>query len=418
MRKKTKYRLFGWVAGLIGVLLGLALVEASAILWLLIEDGHYTAATQLFERTQNSYVRDMQDSGCRCVDRLYPHPYVGFVNHGNAPCGLTNVNNVGQLNEDFPMVKRQDRYTILLAGGSVASQLAQLAPPPAPRYLEEALNRDYVSPNGQPFLVLNGGGGAWKEPQPFILFALHAQAVDAVIALGGLNEYYSFRHYERERLERPLSNFLEVNPLVADENFGHAAISWVMGRIAGRLAAEPVLGQSHAAYLIIRGIESLAKGRSGLKSSKHTTLDSIFALPLEVTADDGARVFDTQLALFRKYRRATEAIARDWNVRTAYFLQPCLAWGKPLSPQEKAISVEPDMIALYRRIVDGMLQQRELGMAVFDLGDVFADVNETIYSDFVHFARAADGESLGYRLMARRMAADVAKAWGLKRKPN
>jgi len=39
----------------------------------------------------------------------------------------------------------------------------------------------------------------------------------------------------QERLERPLSNFIDVNPFVADENFGDAAIGWVIGRIAGSL---------------------------------------------------------------------------------------------------------------------------------------------------------------------------------------
>ena len=84
--------------------------------------------------------------------------------------------------------------------------------------------------------MLNGGDGAWKEPQSFILFALYATSVDAVIALGGYNEHYLFRSYAEERLERPLSNFTEVNPFVADENFGDAAIGWVMGRVAGSLA--------------------------------------------------------------------------------------------------------------------------------------------------------------------------------------
>src|SRR6185436_15819307 len=161
---------------------------------------------------------------------------------------------------------------------------------------------------------------------------------------------------------------------------------------------------SHAVYLIVRSIEAFAKGSSGWKSRKRTTIDSIFALPTEVIGD-GERVFETQLELYRKYHRAIEAVARDWEVKTAYFLQPTMIWQKPLSPDEKAIPPDPEFkIALYRRIVDGMMAQRKLGMAVFDLGDVFANVKETIYSDPVHLHRSADGESLGYRLMATRMA--------------
>jgi hypothetical protein len=67
---------------------------------------------------------------------------------------------------------------------------AEIEPPPAPR----------------------GGDGAWKEPQPFTLFALHAQAVDAAVTPGGLNEPYFFRQYAKERLERPLGNATRGQP--------------------------------------------------------------------------------------------------------------------------------------------------------------------------------------------------------------
>jgi hypothetical protein len=416
MKDKTKRRLFGVISTVIGIALSVAAIEGTAVLWTMVEDGGYTPAAELFERTQNTYVRDLtRGTNCRYVDTLYPHPYVGFVHHANRPCGLKNVNNVGLFNDDYPLLKRPDRYTILLTGGSVAGQLAQVDPWPAPRYLEEELNSDYESPNGQPFSVLNGGDGAWKQPQPFILFALNAQALDAVITLSGINDYYLFRPWERERLEYPINNFIAVNPLVADDYFGDAAIGWVFGRLAGGVSRDPVLGQSHAAYLLFRTLESLAKGRSGLKSSKHTTLESLFALPADI-AGDGERVFATQLELLRKYNLATEALARDYDIKTAYFFQPVPAYGKTLTAEERAVAGDLSYVGLYRRMVDGILRQRDLGLPVFDLGDLFVDVRETVYGDGFHLIRSPFGESLGYRLMARRVAADVATAWGLKRK--
>jgi hypothetical protein len=416
VRDRVKRLIFGCISAAIGIALAIAAIEGMAILWLMVEDGHYTPTAELFERTQNTYVRDLtRGSACRYVDTLYPHPYVGFVHHGNPPCGIPNVNNVGLFNDDFPAIKRTDRWTILLTGGSVAAQLAQYDPPPAPRFLEDELNNEYVSPNGKPFLVLNGGDGAWKQPQPFILFALHAQAVDAVITLSGMNEYYLFRHYERARLEWPLGNFVDVNPLVAEANFGNAAIGWVLARIAGELSRNPVLGRSHAVYLMVRAIEAAAKGTSAWDSSKRTTVDRMFALPPGI-AGEAEPVFAIQLALFQKYNRAIEAMARDNGVKTAYFFQPVPAFGKTLTPQEKAVAGDLSYIVLYRRIVGAMLLQRSLGMAVFDLGDLFVDVKETIYADSVHFYRAPDGESRGYRLMAKRVAAELAAAWGLKPK--
>ena len=414
-----KQRIFGWISVLVGIVLALALIEVTAIAWLYLEDGRYTPAAELFERTQNTYVRDAtKGTACRYIDNLYPHPYVAFVHHANPPCGIPWVNNVGLFGPDFPTIKPPDRYVVMLIGGSVASQLAQNQAPPAPRYLEEELNRRYVSPNGKPWVVLNGGDGAWKEPQSFILFSLYAGAVDAVITVDGYNEHYMFRSYTEERLERPLSNFTDVNPFVADENFGDAAIGWVMGRLAGWLAQLPVLGHSHAAYMIVRGIEAAAKGKDVFKadSSKKTTLNSIFALPSDIRGN-GEKVFQTQLALYQKYTRAIEAVAKDNNVRTAYFLQPVPSWGKTLTEEEKrAAAANMTDPVLYRRIVEGMLGLRDRGLQVFDLGALLKDVPETIYADDIHFVRDTNGESKGYRLMAKAVADDLAKAWDLKAK--
>lgn len=412
-----KQRIFGWITTFLGFIFALVLIEGAAIVWLYIEDGRYTPAAELFERTQNTYVRDTtKGTACRYVDTLFPHPYVAFVHHANPPCGLPYVNNVGLFGDDFPTVKRTDRYVVLLTGGSVASQLGQNFAPPAPRYLEEELNKRYVSPTGKPFLVLNGGDGAWKQPQQFILFSTYATSVDAVLTLDGFNEHYFFWKGAEERLERPLSNFIEVNPFVADENFGDAAIGWVMGRLAGSLALNPVLGSSHAAYLVIRGIEAAAKGKDIIKSNKRTTLNSIFRMPDDIRKDYD-RAFAVQLGLYQKYARGIEAVARDNNVKTAYFLQPAPGYGKTLTDEEKRAAGDLAYADMYRRIVDGMLTLRTHGLQIYDLGDLLSNEKETIYADHIHFYRSSDGESRGYRLMATRIGEILADTWGLQRKP-
>ncbi len=295
----------------IGMAAVLVAIEVGAIGWLYLAEGRYTPAAELFERTQNTYVRDAnRGTGCRGVDTLYPHPYVGFVHHANPPCGMAWVNNVGLFGPDFPVTKPADRYVVLVTGGSVASQLAQNLPPPAPRYLEEELNQRFISPNGKPWQVLNGGDGAWKEPQSFILFSLYAGSVDAVVNLSGFNEHYYFQPKMQQRLEAPAASFLAVNPFAADENFADSAIGWVMGRLAGALAADPILGQSHAAYVVILAVEAAAKGRDGEKSRKQTTVEGLFNLPRDVQ-DSPERHFAVQLGLYQKYLRATEAVARD-----------------------------------------------------------------------------------------------------------
>src|SRR5205823_4515934 len=98
-----------------------------------------------------------QRADCRYVDTLFPHPYLAFVHHGNPPCRL-RVNNIGLFGPDFPSERPTDRFVVLLAGGSVAAQFAGAGPGGVP-YLESILNARYESPNGRPFLLLNGSDG-------------------------------------------------------------------------------------------------------------------------------------------------------------------------------------------------------------------------------------------------------------------
>src|SRR5262249_26961800 len=103
-------RLYAWISTLIGVVFALVLIELTATVWLYLENGRYTPAAELFERAQNTYVRDLtKGSACRYIDTLFPHPYLAFVHNGNPPCGPSNVNNIGLFNEDFPT--RSEEHT-------------------------------------------------------------------------------------------------------------------------------------------------------------------------------------------------------------------------------------------------------------------------------------------------------------------
>ena len=104
-------------------------------------------------------------------------------------------------------------------------------------------------------------------------------------------------------------------------------------------------------------------------------------------------------------------------MKSAYFLQPAPAWGKVLTDEEKRVVGDLSYGPLYRRIVAGMLTLRERGLAVFDLGDIFANEKGRIYADHIHYWRDAKSESPGNRLMASRIAAQLAETWGLQKKP-
>ena len=413
-----KQRIFRCVSILVGIGLAVVAVELTAIAWLYVEDGRYTPAAKLFERTQNTYVRDVtKGTSCRFIDTLYPHPYVAFVHHANAPCGSYWVNNAGLYGPDFPVIKPRDYYVVLLVGGSVASYLGGNQPPPRPRFLEEELNRKYVSPNGKPWMVLVGAAGAWKEPQSLILFSLYAGSVDAMVNLSGFNEHYYFQPKMDQRLEGPAASFLEVNPFAADENFGDAAIGWVMGRI-GRDA-----GAQSGSRSIARRLHDDSRhrgggqGQDGFKSSKRTTIPGLFALPKDIQ-DNPEALFDVQLGLYQKYFRAAEVVANDNGVKSAFFLQPVPAWGKTLTEDEKRVVGDLSYGDLYRRMVAGMMTLGERGLPMYDLGDVFENQKGTIYADHIHFLFSNnEGESPGNRLLAARIGELLAESWRLQRKP-
>ena len=115
-----------------------------------------------------------------------------------------------------------------------------------------------------------------------------------------------------------------------------------MGRIAVKLALNPVLGHSHTAYLIVRGIEAAAKGPGSLKANKRTTMASIFALPPDVPGN-ADRVFEVKLGLYQKYARGSAALVGEDScfsmTRTAGAAQLNyrLAW----SAQRRGVDLDP-----------------------------------------------------------------------------
>jgi hypothetical protein len=343
----------------------------------------------------------------RYADTVFPHPYLGFVHHGNPPSGLVDVNNVGLLGPDFPVEKDPSRFTILLTGGSVALLFGQTFPD-GPRFLEEELDRRFLAPDGRRFLVLNGGDGAWKQPQQAILFLLHAHVVDAVVTLDGWNERYMLRG--GLGFEAPAASFHRTNP-AATGSHRQVVGAWLAGAIAGA-ARRGVLGRSHAVRLgaeaARRAVTRALVGRGG--GGRRTTVESLFALPPDW---DRERTFAHAMQSYVRYVASMNAVAGLWGVRTAHFVQPVPAIDKPLTAAERAVVGDLGYADDYRRMTAHLLGLGRLGIPVVSLLDVFAGRTETIYADHVHCVRDERGDGLGYRLLAARMASELGRVWGL-----
>jgi len=408
---RQRLRRAALVATAVLIVIGIVIVGAElvAIAVLTVHDGEYISAKTRFQRRTNAFVTDLigTRSECRYIDTLYPHPYLGFVHHGNPPCGLT-VNNIGLFGPDFPFVRRTDRYVVLVTGGSVASQLAEPFGGQGP-YLERLLNEQYQSPTGMPFLVLDGGDGAWKQPQQLILFAMYVDAVDAVVTLDGFNEanYIGSPH----RFEYPAANFQSANPL-ATQSFPDLLVRYMVGRAEGVIVANPVLSRSHAAFALISSLDNVLRSRAASKPKQTTSIDSIFALPAEWSSADRT---EWAIRQYEKYVRAMNAIGRDNGVRAAHFIQPVPGIGKPLTEDERrGAGGINEYKEKYRWMADRLLALRHQGIEVFSLLDVFEGHAERLYADDIHLIRNPDGSSPGYRMMSERMARDLGAAWKLK----
>ena len=407
--KRTVFKLAALLVAVVLISLG---VELAGNIYLYMRDGRYIPARERIDALGNTFIVGVtrQNAGCRYIDTLYPHPYLGFVHHGNPPCGVPGINNIGLFGPDYPSERRDDRFVVLVTGGSVSAQLMSSGPNATP-YLQAILDRDYVSPNGRPFLLLNGGDGGWHQPQQLILFLLYADAVDAVVTLDGFNERYFVG--SRVRFEYPPNNFNDINPLLRS-SYSDVVTRWIAGKAYGRAQSNRVLSRSQAAYLVLARVDAYVKGQQELYSARErTNINTMFALPNDWDEEHRVAWAGRQ---YQKYIRAMDAVAVQNDALVAHFIQPVPAIRKMLTAEEKTVVGDLGYRSRYERIAGDVLSLASAGTPVFSLLDVFEHNTETLYADVIHLRQAPDGTSTGYSLMAQRMADTLARTWHLRPK--
>lgn len=404
--KPILYRL---VTLMIGFCLALVAGEIVTAIYGYMHFSTFSVATLHQSQQENTFLRDIERMGNSYMATLFPHPYLAFV-HRNGH-GI-EVNNVGLFGPDFPLQKDPRQFVILVTGGSVAAQFAQLKRDGI-HYLEDILNTRYDF-GGKQVLVLNGGDGAWRQPQQAILLLLYIDIVDAVITLDGFNEHYFFLG-KGSRLGMPANNFHQVNPL-AKHGYERLAAVWVSNRMRSFVASNRLLRGSHLAWFLQYGAGAcLQRAATIHEDDRTTTIEGFFSLPDEW---DKERCFQHNIEQYRKYIRMMNAMARSAERRAAFFLQPVPAIGKELTEDEKRVVGDLGYRDTYLRLTKELLALREEGIPVYDLLDVFSNTHETLYADCAHCIRyGAQNESKGYRLMAEAVAAVLEKEWGLERKP-
>jgi hypothetical protein len=394
--------------------------ELAVTVYRVVRDGKYISPGERLAAERNAYVEvaraQTPSKGCGYGDSLIVHPYLAYVQAAVGPCGVGYANSKSMIGKEFPDRPRPRTGIILVTGGSVAAQFIwdnrkEESP------LERILNAEFTGDRFDRFIVLNGGHGAWKQPNQYIFFGLYADILTGVITLDGVNEHD--RIASRRRFEEPASNYFQAverqDPRVTTAPFTMAALKLDadLYRFASRHAIFQV---SNLAYQVVDVVRTTLR-RYASRTPK-----------ISITAEDDwikasyAKMFDFNdkmtreerkiwsLRQYEKYIRLMHGGAEALGIKSLFLVQPIPGWGKPLTEREKTFARGGDR-TLYKEMTDQLVGLREqFGIPVYSLLDVFQDVNEEIYQDQAHV------NELGNEIIARRVADLIAEVWGWPRK--
>ena len=413
--RPSRRRAFKLMAVLIGLILALGIGELICTVLAYVACGTSSVAElHKAEKSNNFITALMEQVQCDSYLRtLYPHPYLGFVHCKQG--GGDSVNNIGLLGgRDLPLRRDPSKFTILVTGGSVAAQFAQIGKD-GPHYLEDILNQRYDF-GPKRVVVLNGADGAWKQPQQAIMLLLYGDAVDAVCSLDGFNEVLAMENHSR-RLEYPASSFHTVNPIVqgGQEQLAAASLS---NALYGWSSRNWVVSHSRLAYYTTKWLRGRlvrwVQKQAPRAKKEDTSVESLFALPEDWSQEERDQFSRDQ---YKKYILMMDCMARRMDLKAAFFLQPVPAVGKKLTAEEKAVVGRTDYGEGYSKLVQEILELRRQQVPVFSLLDAFDNCEETLYADPIHCKRDGPGHgSRGYSILAERIAKELEREWGLKPK--
>jgi hypothetical protein len=403
-----------------GIIAGLLLAELGAAAYYFFRDHKFVSPKQRLAAEKNAYTETARtqttSKSCSYGVRLIVHPYLAFVQTPLGPCGVGYANSRSLIGTEFPDKPNARTGVILLTGGSVAAQFVwdnrkQQSP------LEEILNAEFTGGRYDRFVVLNGGHGAWKQPNQYILFGLYADVLAGVITLDGFNEHYMIN--ANRRFELPADNFFQVigrqDARVTTAPLRMAALK--LEADLYRFASRHTIFQiSNFAYLVIdlmrarlrryatRGWKnSIADEDNGIKLS----YEKMFALNDKMTPAENKM---WTLRQYEKYIRLIHAGARTMGIDSLFLIQPIPGWGKPLTAQETQFAQKTNT-KQYKEMADYLAGSRQrYGIPIYSLLDIFQSRHEQIYMDAIHV------NQLGNEILARQIADLIEQVWHWPRK--
>ena len=395
----------------VSLIICLTALEFGAKHFLFNEDERHKGVSKIWATYRNTFVWELgQNNGCPYTEVIVPHPYLShvFAHDTTGPCKMTRINNKGmQDSRDIEPYVNPEFYSILVVGGSVAHQIVSSLSDM--NWIEEELNKNYISPNGKPFRVLSGGGGGWKVPLQNILMVLYGNKVDAVISVDGFNE--ASHVYDGRPIDIPTTEIL-IRVYNMDNFLVKNTIDFL--KVWRRWMAESsILQHSYLGFAIFRGIMNLIDTPE-VSQERREIIDRHFKFPPEFTKEQRD---DWSRNEFIKYQRLMFAMAKELKIKYVHFLQPIPAIDKPLTEEESSYADAIFPAALYKSVfMSAVSELQKNGYPSVSLVDVFKGNKETLYGDFVHCKIVNGTESPCYAIMSKRITEELAKLWKLKKK--
>jgi hypothetical protein len=399
----------------------ISVAEIAVTIYRITRDGKYISPGQRLAAERNAYVEvaraQTPSKSCGYGDSLIVHPYLAYVQTALGPCGVGYANSKSLIGKEFPDRPRPRTGIILITGGSVAAQFVwdnrkEESP------LERILNTEFTGDQFDRFIVLNGGHGAWKQPNQYIFFGLYADILAGVITLDGFNEQ-SYLIKSQRRFEVPDGNYFQAidrqDPRITTAPFTMAALKLDadLYRFASRHAIFQV---SNLAYLLVDVARTTVR-RYASRTPKLSTMAEddwikasyakMFAFNDKMSRKE-RKIWSLQQ--YEKYVRLMHGGAEAMGIKSLFLLQPIPGWGKPLTPREIEFARRTNA-KLYKEMTDHMVALRQRhGVPVYSLLDIFTNEQQEIYKDAIHI------NELGNEMMAKRIADLIEQEWGWPRK--
>jgi hypothetical protein len=420
MRSKMRKFSFYLILLVFAFVATLFFAELAVRVYHIVRDGKYISPGERLAAERNAYVEvaraQTPSKSCGYGDSLIVHPYLAHVQAALGPCGVGYANSKSFIGKEFPDRPRPRTGIILVTGGSVAAQFVwdnrkEESP------LERILNAEFTGDRFDRFIVLNGGHGAWRQPNQYIFFGLYADILAGVITLDGFNEHYMIN--SRRRFEEPDSNYFRAierqDPRVTTAPLTMAALK--LEADLYRFASHHAIFQvSNFAYLVVDVVRATLRRYAARTPQISTTAEDdwvkasyakMFAFHDKMTQKE-RKIWS--LSQYEKYIRLMQGGAEALGIKSLFLIQPIPGWGKPLTERERVFAGGVDR-KLYKEMTDQLVGLRkQFGIPVYSLLDVFQDTKEEIYKDQVHI------NELGNEIIGRRVADLIAEVWGWPRK--